>query len=59
MKRNALLLFGTSADFWKGTYLGCFVSKMGIPYYCFHDTDLVDEGNLFSDFEKNVSMIDQ
>jgi xylose isomerase len=22
-----------------------FISKLGIPYYCFHDVDLVDEGN--------------
>src|SRR5215467_6605618 len=22
-----------------------FISKLGVPYYCFHDTDLVDEGD--------------
>jgi xylose isomerase len=34
-----------------------FITKMGIPYYCFHDTDLVDEGNLFSDYEKRLKEI--
>jgi xylose isomerase len=34
-----------------------FITKMGIPYYCFHDTDLVDEGKLFSDYEKRLKEI--
>ncbi len=36
-----------------------FISKMGVPYYCFHDIDLVDEGNLLTDYEKRLkSMVD-
>lgn len=36
-----------------------FISKMSIPYYCFHDIDLVDEGNLLTDYEKRLkSMVD-
>jgi xylose isomerase len=36
-----------------------FITKMGIPYYCFHDIDLVDEGNLFKDYEKRLqTMVD-
>jgi xylose isomerase len=36
-----------------------FITKMGIPYYCFHDTDLVDEGDLFTDYEKRLKeMVD-
>jgi xylose isomerase len=36
-----------------------FITKMGIPYYCFHDIDLVDEGDLFRDYEKRLkTMVD-
>jgi xylose isomerase len=36
-----------------------FITKMGIPYYCFHDVDLIDEGDLFSDYEKRLkAMVD-
>jgi xylose isomerase len=36
-----------------------FMTKMGVPYYCFHDTDLVDEGNSASDYEKRLqAMVD-
>ncbi len=36
-----------------------FITKMSIPYYCFHDTDLVDEGKFFSDYEKKLKeMVD-
>jgi len=36
-----------------------FISKMSVPYYCFHDIDLVDEGNLLTDYEKRLkSMVD-
>jgi xylose isomerase len=34
-----------------------FITKMGIPYYCFHDIDLVDEGNLYTDYEKRLKEI--
>lgn len=33
------------------------LTKLGIPYYCFHDTDLVDEGNNLTEYEKNLSII--
>jgi xylose isomerase len=29
-----------------------FTSKMGIPYYCFHDFDLIEEGNSIKESEK-------
>ena len=36
-----------------------FVSKMGIPFYCFHDFDLVEEGSSISESEKRLrSMVD-
>lgn len=36
-----------------------FITKIGIPYYCFHDIDLVDEGDLFNDYEKRLkAMVD-
>ncbi|MEY4628802.1 MAG: hypothetical protein RLZZ595_1128 [Bacteroidota bacterium] len=34
-----------------------FITKLGIPYYCFHDVDLVDEGNSLSEYESNLSAI--
>lgn len=34
-----------------------FITKMSIPYYCFHDTDHVDEGKFFSDYEKRLNEI--
>ena len=24
-----------------------FISKLGVPYYCFHDTDVVGDGSVF------------
>lgn len=30
-----------------------FITKMGIPYYCFHDTDVVGDGSVF-DIEKRM-----
>ena len=30
-----------------------FITKIGIPYYCFHDIDLVDEGNLLQIMKKD------
>ncbi|HET7000593.1 MAG TPA: xylose isomerase [Puia sp.] len=36
-----------------------FITKLGVPYYCFHDIDLVDEGNSASEYEKRLqSMVD-
>jgi xylose isomerase len=34
-----------------------FMTKIGIPYYCFHDIDLVDEGKSISEYEKSLSSI--
>ncbi|HEX2921518.1 MAG TPA: xylose isomerase [Bacteroidales bacterium] len=33
------------------------ITKLGIPYYCFHDLDLVDESNSLSEYEKNLSIM--
>src|SRR5512145_3094490 len=30
------------------------LTKLGIPYYCFHDTDLIDEGKSLAEYEKNL-----
>jgi xylose isomerase len=36
-----------------------FISKLGIPFYCFHDFDLVDEGSSIADSEKRIfTMVD-
>jgi len=34
-----------------------FITKMGIPYYCFHDVDLVDEAESLAEFEKRLEVI--
>ncbi|RYY31559.1 MAG: xylose isomerase [Chitinophagaceae bacterium] len=34
-----------------------FITKLGVPYYCFHDVDLVDEGNDIASYEKRMSKI--
>jgi xylose isomerase len=31
-----------------------FMTKCSIPYYCFHDVDVVDEGDSLAEFEKNL-----
>ncbi|GAB6394112.1 MAG: xylose isomerase [Bacteroidales bacterium] len=36
-----------------------FLTKCNIPYYCFHDVDVVDEGASLAEFEKRLStMVD-
>ncbi|MDR0419168.1 MAG: xylose isomerase [Prevotellaceae bacterium] len=36
-----------------------FMTKIGMPYYCFHDVDLVDEANTLVEFEKRLhTMVD-
>lgn len=36
-----------------------FITKLGVPFYCFHDTDIVTEGNSLAEYEKNLqSMVD-
>ena len=34
-----------------------FFTKIGAPYYCFHDVDLVNEGASVSEYEKNLQAI--
>ena len=34
-----------------------FITKLGIPYYCFHDVDLVDEGSSVTEYERRLRAI--
>lgn len=34
-----------------------FFTKLGTPYYCFHDVDLVSDGNSIAEYEKNMQAI--
>lgn len=34
-----------------------FISKIGIPYYCFHDFDLAPEGQTLQEGEKNLQTV--
>lgn len=34
-----------------------FITKMGIPYYCFHDVDLIDEGDSITEYESRMDTI--
>jgi len=34
-----------------------FFAKLGTPYYCFHDLDLVEEGHSLSEYERNLATI--
>ena len=34
-----------------------FITKLGVPYYCFHDYDLVQEGNSLAESEKRLAVI--
>ena len=34
-----------------------FITKMGMPYYCFHDFDLVEEGNSLTESESRLQII--
>ncbi len=34
-----------------------FITKLGVPYYCFHDVDLVDEGNSINEYESHLRTI--
>lgn len=36
-----------------------FMTKIGIPYYCFHDIDLVDEGNSYAEYEMRLATMVQ
>ena len=36
-----------------------FITKLGVPYYCFHDIDLIDEGNSINEYESRLqTMVD-
>jgi xylose isomerase len=34
-----------------------FITKLGAPYYCFHDIDLVDEGASAAEYEKRLQIM--
>ena len=34
-----------------------FITKLGVPYYCFHDIDLIDEGNSIAEYESRMNLI--
>lgn len=34
-----------------------FITKLGVPYYCFHDIDLVDEGSSIQEYENRMHTI--
>ncbi|SHI24796.1 xylose isomerase [Leeuwenhoekiella palythoae] len=34
-----------------------FMTKLGLPYYCFHDVDLVDEAPSLGEFEKRIAAV--
>jgi xylose isomerase len=34
-----------------------FMDKLGIPYYCFHDLDIVDEAPTLEEFEKRIQIM--
>ncbi|GEP96494.1 xylose isomerase [Chitinophaga cymbidii] len=34
-----------------------FITKLGVPYYCFHDIDLIDEGSSLSQYESHLQQI--
>jgi xylose isomerase len=34
-----------------------FITKLDVPYYCFHDIDLVNEGSSLATYEKNLQAI--
>ncbi|WP_198405825.1 xylose isomerase [Chitinophaga caeni] len=34
-----------------------FITKLGVPYYCFHDVDLIDEGATVAEYESRMQLI--
>lgn len=34
-----------------------FITKLGTPYYCFHDIDLVDEGSSLTEYESRLQTV--
>ena len=35
-----------------------FITKLGVPYYCFHDTDVVGDGSVFQIEKRLTTMVD-
>jgi xylose isomerase len=34
-----------------------FITKLGAPYYCFHDTDLIGEGSSIAEYERRMQTV--
>ncbi|EON76546.1 Xylose isomerase [Lunatimonas lonarensis] len=34
-----------------------FIGKIGAPFYCFHDVDLIDEGDTIAEYERRMQII--
>lgn len=34
-----------------------FITKLGVPYYCFHDIDVVDEGSSLAEYESRMQAL--
>ncbi len=34
-----------------------FMTKLGVPYYCFHDIDMVDEGSSAAEYERRLQTL--
>ncbi|WP_209328858.1 xylose isomerase [Lunatimonas salinarum] len=34
-----------------------FIGKIGAPFYCFHDVDLIDEGETIAEYERRMQII--
>ncbi len=34
-----------------------FITKLGAPYYCFHDVDLINEGATVAEYEKRIQTV--
>ncbi|MGC4039203.1 MAG: xylose isomerase [Chitinophagaceae bacterium] len=34
-----------------------FITKLGVPYYCFHDVDMVDEGGTIKEYESRMQAV--
>lgn len=34
-----------------------FITKMNLPYYCFHDVDLIDPGDTLAEYERRMQII--
>ncbi|MEZ4825527.1 MAG: xylose isomerase [Bacteroidia bacterium] len=34
-----------------------FITKLGVPYYCFHDVDLVDEGPTIAEYQRRMQIV--